>query len=273
MKWLLARLYEQNQVIIDCRFLLNDPSAGRQKYDESHIPGALYLDLEKDLSGVLSAHGGRHPLPSIEQFATKLSQLGIDDSIHVVAYDDQGGAMASRLWWLLRYMGHSSVSIMDEGFSKWNKDGYPVTSLPAPVQIPKKFTSNLQEHMLADVNDVKQALNDPSILLVDSRESQRYAGHQEPIDPIAGHIPGAVNYEWKENLDKDGKWLSNEQLITRFQDIDSHQDIIVYCGSGVTACPNIAALSEAGFARVRLYAGSWSDWISYPDNPIATVKE
>jgi thiosulfate/3-mercaptopyruvate sulfurtransferase len=273
IKWLLARLYEHDQVIIDCRFQLNDPAAGFKSYEEAHIPGALYFDLAQDLSGPKSEHGGRHPLPSIEKLIEIFSRAGINDAVHVIAYDDQGGAMASRLWWLLQYLGHTKVSIMDEGFSKWKEAGFPVTSSPSPVTIPKEFIPQVQEHMLVGVEQVKQAIADPAVLLIDSREKVRYLGKQEPIDPIAGHIPGALNYDWKQNLDTDGRWLNQEQLQKRFGDLNRSQDMIVYCGSGVTACPNIIALQKAGFERVRLYAGSWSDWISYPDNPVATGEE
>ncbi len=272
-KWLLARLYDPNLVILDCRFHLNDPKAGVKSYEEAHIPGALFFDLERELSGPKFKHGGRHPLPPIEQFVSKLGLAGIDDSVHVIAYDDQGGAMASRLWWLLQYVGHSKVSIMEEGFTSWKEAGFPITNAKPQVTIPRQFTPAIQNQMLVTMDEVKQVMKDPNVILIDSREKIRYLGEHEPIDPVAGHIPGALNLDWKLNLDSTGKWLNNEQLRNRFVKLDTNKDLIVYCGSGVTACPNILALRQAGFVRIKLYAGSWSDWISYPDNPVATGEE
>lgn len=269
-EWLLARLFDDRQVIIDCRFQLNDPEAGYKSYLQSHIPRAYYLDLEKDLSGEKAEYGGRHPLPQTHKLCETFGRLGIDDTVHVIAYDDQGGAMASRLWWLLQYVGHTRVSIMSESFTQWEAAGFPTTSEAPPISISKAFTPKLQEQMLADVDLVRQAIDDLNVLLIDSREAARYSGEQEPIDPIAGHIPSAVNFVWKDNLDENGKWLNSENLQGRFQSIDKDKEIIVYCGSGVTACPNVLALKQAGFANVKLYAGSWSDWISYEGNPIAT---
>ena len=269
MKWLLARLYEENQVIVDCRFQLGKPNAGREAYEAAHIPGAVYLDLERDLSGPVGEHGGRHPLPDISELADKLGALGIDSSVRVVAYDDQGGAMASRLWWLLRYMGHENVAVMDQGFTAWKDAGFPVTDAAPAVPIPKTFVPKLQDGMLADVEDVRRAVHGGAAVLIDSREGPRYRGEVEPLDRVAGHIPGARNRFWKEALAADGAWKNAEEQRARFADLQQDDRIIVYCGSGVTACPNVLALEEAGFRNVRLYAGSWSDWISYEGNAVA----
>ncbi|XEC94932.1 sulfurtransferase [Paenibacillus tarimensis] len=273
MRWLLARMYEPDVVIVDCRFSLQDSSQGRLLYEKSHIPGAIYLDLEKDLSGPVGTHGGRHPLPDTGALAKRLGEQGIDRTTRVVAYDDQGGAMASRLCWLLVYMGHSLCYVMEQGFTAWSNSGYPVTSDPSPVPIPKRYEPDVQENMLADVEDVRRALAESAAVLVDSREPRRYAGLEEPIDRKAGHIPGAVNYMWKDIQDADGKWLAADKLQERFADLPKDGEIIVYCGSGVTACPNVLALEAAGFRNVRLYAGSWSDWITYEENPIVTGEE
>ena len=269
-KWVLARLYEPDLVIVDCRFKLGEPDAGRTAYEESHLPRAVYLDLERDLSGPVGPHGGRHPLPDLNTLAATVSKAGIGNDTRVVAYDDQGGAMASRLWWLLRYMGHDRVFVMDEGFSAWKRDGYPLTS-ETPVVVPAVFQASPRPEMLADVGEVRSKLGKADTVLVDSREPVRYRGESEPIDRIAGHIPGARNKFWRNVLDDEGRFLPAERLSERFADLaaDSEREIIVYCGSGVTACPNVLALEEAGFRRVKLYAGSWSDWISYADNPIA----
>ncbi|MEK3777335.1 sulfurtransferase [Paenibacillus sp. FSL K6-4396] len=268
MRWLLARMYEPDVVIADCRFLLGQPEAGRQAYEAGHIPGAVYLDLEKDLSSPVSAHGGRHPLPDPAVLASRLSKAGIGSNSRIVAYDDQGGMNASRLWWLLRYIGHEQVYIMDEGFSAWQNAKFPVTQ-DVPVQIPSSFEVNLQPQMLASIQDVQQVSVTGSAVLIDSRDARRYAGLEEPIDAKAGHIPGAVNYFWKDVLDWDGRWTDTGVLEERFSKLDKDGAIIVYCGSGVSACPNVIALEEAGFSNVRLYSGSWSDWISYEENPVA----
>ncbi|WP_340399024.1 sulfurtransferase [Paenibacillus sp. FSL H8-0079] len=272
MRWLLARMYEPDVVIADCRFLLGQPEAGRQAYEAGHIPGAVYLDLEKDLSSPLSTHGGRHPLPDPAVLASRLSKAGIGSNSRIVAYDDQGGMNASRLWWLLRYIGHEQVYIMDEGFSAWKNAKFPVTT-DVPVQIPSSFEVNVQPAMLASVEDVQQASASGSAVLIDSRDARRYAGLEEPIDAKAGHIPGALNYFWKDVLDWDGRWTGTEVLEERFSKLDKDCAIIVYCGSGVSACPNVIALEEAGFSNVKLYSGSWSDWISYEENQVATGTE
>lgn len=273
MKWLLARLYENDQVIVDCRFVLGNSNAGKEAYIQGHIPGAVYMDLEQQMSASIQQHGGRHPLPDMESFAQTLGQLGIDHNVRVVAYDNQGGAMASRLWWLLKYMGHEQVYVLDGGFSRWNAEQFPVTSAPPTVAIPKRFTPNIQHDMLVSMADVKQRLGTEATVLVDSREERRYLGIEEPIDRVAGHIPGAVNHFWKHVLNESGGWKSAEEMRESFRDLDPTQEVIVYCGSGVTACPNVLALQEAGCENVKLYAGSWSDWISYEDNPIAVGEE
>jgi thiosulfate/3-mercaptopyruvate sulfurtransferase len=273
MNWVLARLYEPDIAIVDVRFQLADREAGRRSYEAGYIPGAVYLDLEKDLSAPTAEHGGRHPLPDPEKLAEKLGKLGISRDTRVVAYDDQGGMMAARLWWLLRYLGHERVYVMDRGFSAWRAAGYPIATAPPAVRVPVRYEARVQPHMLADVHDVRAASETGRACLIDSREPKRYLGLEEPIDPVAGHIPGAVNRFWRDNLTEDGRWRSAEELARRFADLPRDRELIVYCGSGVSACPNVLALDEAGFADVKLYAGSWSDWITYRDNPIATGEE
>lgn len=272
MKWLLARLYEPDLVIVDCRFALGKPESGRATYEESHIPRAVYLDLEKDLSSPITEHGGRHPLPDLDRLAQRLGQSGIQSSSRVVIYDDQGGAMASRLWWLLKYTGHEQAYVLDEGFTAWKNASYPVTD-EQPVVIPVTYGINLKPDKLVRVDQVRKASQQGSKTLIDSREPRRYAGLEEPMDTKAGHIPGAVNYFWKGVLDDSGHWKDAEAIREHFSDIPQDAEIIVYCGSGVTACPNVLALEEAGYGNVKLYAGSWSDWISYEENPVATGTE
>jgi len=272
VKWLLARLYEPDVVIVDCRFQLGKPGVGRQAYEEGHIPGAVYLDLEQDLSAPVSEHGGRHPLPDAAELAARLGKAGIGNESRVVAYDDQGGAMATRLWWMLRYLGHTNVSVMDGGFSAWQKAGCPVTA-EQKVIIPATFIATVQHNMLVEVDEVQESLGTGRFVLIDSREAPRYRGEVEPIDPVAGHIPGAKNLFWAECRHADGTWKSADEQRARFEDLSPDDEIVVYCGSGVSATPNVMALQEAGFTRVKLYAGSWSDWISYEGNPVAVGEE
>jgi thiosulfate/3-mercaptopyruvate sulfurtransferase len=272
MGWLTEKLSDPHMVIVDCRFIMGQSDAGRVAYEQDHVPGAVYAHLEQDLSGPVREHGGRHPLPDMGPFSQWLGQLGIDKDITVVAYDDQAGAMASRFWWMLRFLGHEQVFILETGYSQWKAAGYPTSNeLQEPLE--KHFTPSVKTRMLISVHDVRQKLGQSGVVLLDSREQPRYLGLQEPIDPVAGHIPGAINLFWKESLNANGLWKDAEKHSTRFEHLNKEDEIIVYCGSGVTACPNVLALQEAGFPNVRLYLGSWSDWISYSENPIAMGEE
>jgi thiosulfate/3-mercaptopyruvate sulfurtransferase len=260
-----GRLTDPDIVILDCRFDLTQKEAGYSAYIEGHLPGALYFDLEKDLSSPVGKHGGRHPLPDVEALAEKLGRAGIDESKTVIVYDDQNGSYAARMWWLLKYYGHDKVFVTEEGFSSWVKTGYPVTtSIPHPE--PRTFHPMVKEEWTVNMSEVKQLPEDE--LLMDARAPERYRGDIEPLDPKAGHIPGATNSFWLDNL-KDGKWLSKEVLHTRFETFQN-QSISVYCGSGVTACALFLAMTEGGVTKVRLYPGSWSDWVSYETNPVET---
>ncbi|TXK73395.1 sulfurtransferase [Paenibacillus sp. N3.4] len=270
--WLLGQIGDANIVIVDCRFALGQPESGRENYEKDHIAGSVYVDLEKDLSGAKMAHGGRHPLPDLGAFSILAGNLGIDGTKTVVAYDDQGGAMASRLWWMLKFLGHSEVYVLDQGYTAWKAAGYPVTA-EVPAVFSRTFSPKVHRSMLASMDEVKDKLGRPGTVLVDSREERRYLGLEEPIDAVAGHIPSARNYFWKGVLGESGAWLSAAEQERRFAGLRDAEEIIVYCGSGVTACPNVLALSEAGFENVKLYSGSWSDWISYEDNPIAKGEE
>lgn len=272
MNWVYNHLHHPHQVIVDCRFILGNPEAGRKAYHQEHIPGAIYLDLEKDLSGPIQKHGGRHPLPDLETFAKKLGNLGINENIRVIAYDDQGGAMASRLRWLLTYIGHPQTYVMDQGFTKWKEQGYPTTN-QIPSYEPLQFIPKPKMDYAADYDEVKEKMKSQDTIIIDSREPKRYRGEEEPIDAVAGHIPGAKNYFWKEVLTGSGTWKDENQLKQHFQALPKDKEIIVYCGSGITATPNILALKKAGFSRVKLYPGSWSDWISHPEAPIAKGEE
>lgn len=270
---LQARLGDEHLVLFDCRFALTAPSQGYASYLAAHIPGAWYLDLEADLSGPAAAHGGRHPLPDAEALAEKLSIAGVDADAQVVVYDD-GGGMAPRAWWLLRYLGHPRVAVLDGGWSGWRAFGGTQTA-ELPERNPKRFPLDIQTDWVVAVPDVRRiASGETSGLLLDARAAARYRGDVEPIDPKAGHIPGAVNAPWEENLNADGTWKSTEALRARFAPVvrqaGDDAAVVAYCGSGVTACANLFALTLAGYPRARLYAGSWSDWCSYDDHPIAT---
>lgn len=256
-------------VIIDCRFDLMNPSAGRTLYAQGHIPGAHYLDLNQDLSAPLATHGGRHPLPDPVLFAARLRDCGVNEDSCIVAYDDNKAAFASRLWYLCHHIGHHNVRVLDGGFSAWKNAGLPV-STDAPAQQTGNLVPRLQPGKVLDYAAVSalSARMPADTELIDSREEPRYLGLQEPIDPIAGHIPGAKNLPWMSALDERGHFLPEAQQRQRWAAFspDKHQ-LVVYCGSGVTACVNLLSLALIGHESARLYAGSWSDWCSYqPDN-------
>ncbi|UHA75270.1 sulfurtransferase [Paenibacillus sp. 481] len=273
---------ENDFVLADCRFWLGEPARGQQAFEEGHIEGAVYFDLDRDLSSSRAEHGGRHPLPQPEALAVTLGERGIGRDTTVIAYDDQGGAMASRLWWLLQYMGHDGeVYIMDGGFSEWAQLGYPVTAEQTVVQVRvRRYEPQIREELVVHMDEVRESLGREGVVLIDSREKPRYLGEMEPIDPVAGHIPGAKNEFWRNGFDDSGRWFAPEAQAERWRAVldgtglkSEGQDIIVYCGSGVTACPNVLALWQAGYTDAKLYAGSWSDWVSYKENPVATGEE
>ncbi|BAZ30100.1 rhodanese domain-containing protein [Cylindrospermum sp. NIES-4074] len=261
--WLFEHLDDPQVVIVDCRFSLADPQLGQKQYQASHIKGAYYLDLNQDLSSPVREHGGRHPLPDITNLANKLSAIGVhSQKTLVVAYDDSRFAFASRLWWLLRYLGHEQVAVLDGGFAGWQKADYPVTNLIPQPRIAT-FIPQTQTELLVDITVVKSRKDNLDVVLVDSREGDRYRGEREPIDKIAGHIPGAVNFPWQEVTDSSGFLLPQSEQSQRWQKLATAKEILVYCGSGVTACVNLLSLELAGIPTGKLYAGSWSDWISY----------
>lgn len=260
--WLREHLENPQVTIVDCRFSLMQPQLGRQQYEAGHILGAYYLDLNRDLSSPVGRHGGRHPLPNTAEFATKLSEMGITASTLVVAYDDSRFAFAARLWWLLRYLGHDRVAVLDGGFKGWQASAYPTTTTQ-PHQKAGQFIPHPHLDWVVDAAEVKAKKDLPDVALVDAREAERYRGEQEPIDPIAGHIPGAVNYPWQDVTTADGYLRSVAEQRDRWKDLRSAEEILVYCGSGVTACVNLLSLAVAEIDTGKLYAGSWSDWCSY----------
>lgn len=271
-KWLHEHLEDVQVVIVDCRFALSAPQQGQEQYQAGHIPGAYYLDLNEDLSSPVQNHGGRHPLPKISQLGAKLSQMGITPDTLVVAYDDSRQAFAARLWWLLRYLGHTSVAILDGGFSAYQAH-YPVTT-DMPAVRSGEFQGTTIPEQIVDIQAVKTYKDQPDVVVVDSRAYERYIGNHEPIDPVAGHIPGAVNYPWQAVTNEQGFLLTPSGLQAHYADLNRADEVIVYCGSGVTACVNLLALEIAGIKGGKLYAGSWSDWCSYAldDNMEAQVQ-
>lgn len=267
-EWLVQQLENKLVKIVDCRFVMGEPDRGREMYRESHIPGAYYFDLEEQMSNAVEEHGGRHPLPDVEEFRKELEKVGINKETTIVAYDEGEGQYAARFWWLASYLGHDRVFVLDEGFHGWKEADYPTDN-----ELPKKestsFPVDIQEDMLVTHEDVKKIAesNDKLAVLIDSRSKERYLGKEEPIDKIAGRIPGSINFDWEENI-REGSFKKLEVLKDRFSDIKKEEPIVVYCGSGVTATVNYLVLKWLGFSDVKLYAGSYSDWISYEENSI-----
>jgi thiosulfate/3-mercaptopyruvate sulfurtransferase len=266
-------LTEPNWVIVDCRFWLEDTEKGRQDYLDGHIPGAVYVHLDEDLSGpVVPGVTGRHPLPEVDSFAHKLGSWGIGPDSQVVVYDDRGGMIAARLWWMLRWLGHENVAVLDGGYPAWVADGHPVDdNIPNPEK--NNFFSSIQTDMVFSSDDVLQYFGDPGNILIDSRAPERFRGEVEPIDAVAGHIPGAINYPFATNIDPRGYMQLKQVLRGRFEslfgDVPS-EHVTFYCGSGVKAAQNVLAVAHAGLGIPRMDAGSWSQWITDPEKPITT---
>jgi thiosulfate/3-mercaptopyruvate sulfurtransferase len=262
----LARsLDDLNVKIIDCRFALADPELGGEQYRSGHIAGANYLHLDRDLSSPILDRGGRHPLPDPDKLAAKLAAIGIEfGKTLVVAYDDSRGAFASRLWWLLRYLGHDRVAVLDGGYRHWVEAGYPVDNNSNKSILNSNFQPILRTNWIVDIEIAKQANANPEIILIDAREPDRYHGKTEPIDPVAGAIPGAVNYPWQDATTPEGFFLPVEFHRQRWEKIAKNSSgAIVYCGSGVTACVDLLSMAIAGIEDAKLYPGGWSDWCSY----------
>ena len=269
---LAAQLQDDALVVFDCRAELGNQRWGEAQYAESHIPGAQFLHLERDLSGPISAHSGRHPLPDPAKFARRLAELGAASGMQIVAYDQGNGAYAARLWWLARWIGHARVAVLDGGLAAWRAAGLPLESQVRSPR-PRHLEVTLDPHASVDSATVAELRQRPGTLLVDARGANRFAGRDETIDPVAGHIPGARNLPFTGNLGADGRFLSADALRGRWQVMLGSQSpaaLIAMCGSGVTACHNLLALEHAGLGGGRLYAGSWSEWIRDPHRPVAT---
>ncbi len=264
-----ARIRDPHWVVMDCRFSLADPGAGIQAYRTGHLPGARYADLERDLSAPVTAATGRHPLPDPAVLARRLGDWGVGPGVQVVVYDDVGGSFAARLWWSLRWLGHAAVAVLDGGIDAWRAAGYELTR-EEPSVTPALFEPRVSE-AVADADSVARAPQAGDVL-IDGRSGERFRGEQEPIDPVAGRIPGAVNAPTDGNLGPDGRFLAPEVLRQRFLTLLSGAAAgaaIHYCGSGVTACHNLLAMEHAGLHGSRLYPGSYSEWIRDPSRPVA----
>jgi thiosulfate/3-mercaptopyruvate sulfurtransferase len=258
--------------IVDCRFTLADPNLKQSEYEKSHIPGAVYAHLERDLTGpVIPGQTGRHPLPDIFQISQFLSRIGIDDQVQVITYDDSCGAIAAaRLWWMLRWLGHSAVAVLDGGWQDWLANGFP-TKNGREYRHYRNFLPSPKPELLADADEVLRGLNQPGCRIIDARSADRFRGENESLDPVAGHIPGAYNAPYQNNVDTNGKFLSKNELIRQYQKFEKSapdDKRIFYCGSGITACHDILAFAHAGLGEAQLFAGSWSEWITVRDRPV-----
>ena len=258
--------------VVDCRYDLQNEHWGREQYLSSHIPGAAYASLGADLAGAKTGLNGRHPLPSLESLAATFGRLGITPQTQVVAYDQDTGMYASRLWWLLRYAGHQAVAVLDGGWAAWVREGRPTRS-GQEIRAAAVFTPSRSLEQTVSADDVAALLGSRDHVLIDARSPERFEGRVEPIDRVPGHIPGAVNRHYKDNLGEQGTFDSAATLRDRFMRVLAGRDprhAIVYCGSGVTACHNRLAMEHAGLPGARLYPGSWSEWSSDPARPVET---
>jgi thiosulfate/3-mercaptopyruvate sulfurtransferase len=259
-------------VIIDSRFSLADSESGIKSYRMGHIPNARYAHLNKDLSSAITDTSGRHPLPDFNLLAKKLGLWGITNKSQVIVYDDANGAFAARLWWLLRCLGHDSVAILDGGINHWQQQGMPLTTILPSIK-PKEFRAYITDSCWLTATQVTSGLATRQILVVDARTAERFRGEQEPVDPVAGHIPKAINRSFQLNLEENGLFLDRNELQQQFTDLlgsYNPEQTVHMCGSGVTACHNLLAMEYAGLPGSKLYPGSWSEWITNRNRPIAT---
>lgn len=270
---LRARRGDPGVAIIDCRHSLADFELGRRLYDEAHIPGAFFAGAEDDLAGKKTGKNGRHPLPDPEIFARFLRGLGVNDDTQIVGYDAGADMFAPRLWFLCRWIGHDATAILDGGFGAWTARGYPVTAAPSEPPAEGTLTMRLRPELLVDAEYVLAKLGDPQMQLLDARAKERYTGETEPIDPVAGHIPGARHRWFKDNFDTEGRLKSPQALREEFQRAGfDPQRTVHQCGSGVSSAVTQLAMVHAGLEGSRVYNGSWSEWVSDPSRPIATEE-
>jgi thiosulfate/3-mercaptopyruvate sulfurtransferase len=267
-----------NVAVIDCRFDLSNPQTGRSAYLAGHIPGALYAHLNEDLSAPISVNSGRHPLPAPREFAATLQRFGIANDTQVIAYDEANGSFAARLWWMLKWVGHQSVAVLNGGLKAWIEAGAPlergdpVAANSAKIPANARFLPNPQNDSVLSAEELGDWALDTRHLLIDARAPERFSGSVEPIDTVAGHIAGAVNHPFNTNLGRDGRFLPAAELRLLWERRlagRSPQDVAAMCGSGVTACHNLLSLEVAGLRGAKLYPGSWSEWIRDPKRPVA----
>jgi len=271
---LASYLDDSSWFIADCRYNLKDEQWGPAQYLASHIPGAVFVNLAHDLAAPRTGSNGRHPLPSPDAMAATFSRLGIGDRIQVIVYDQDAGPFASRLWWMLRYLGHDAVAVLDGGFAKWAREGRPVHS-GEEKRTAAAFTPVVRPEMRLTVDDVMAHLGDPSILLVDARSPERFEGQPDPLDNVSGHIPGARNRFYRHNISQEGTMRPAGELKADFERMigdRSPSEAVMYCGSGVTACHNLLAMEHAGLQGAKLFAGSWSEWEADPKRPVEKTR-
>ena len=271
-RWLKENLNNDKLVIVDCRFSLMDKEYGKRSYDESHIKDAVRVDIETELSAPVKEHGGRHPLPSVEELKTTFENIGVNNDSIIVAYDEGDLAGPARLWWILKYLGHNEVYVLNGGIKAFEEIGGELTSEHTSVK-KGNFDINVNENMRVNMEYVRERLHKDNIVIVDCRENGRYNGEFEPVDKRAGHIPSAHNYFWMNILNNQDDALtmkSKEELKELFSKLNNYDEVIIYCGSGITASPVSLALTEADIDH-KLYSGSFSDWVSYEENKVDTI--
>lgn len=269
---LAAHLEDPGWVIFDCRFTLSDSGAGRRAYAKGHIPGAHYMHLDEDLAAPVTPETGRHPLPDPQTLVETLAACGVGVNRQVVVYDDSYGSMATRLWWMLRWLGHPAAALLDGNIQKWQREMRPMTT-DIPARRRGSCPGLPERSQWVSTADMEAIVAEGRNLLIDARSEMRFSGESDGIDPVAGHIPGSINWVYEENLDIDGTYLPPEALRENFQALlkgRAPHEVIHVCGSGVTACHNLLAMEIAGLPGSRLYPGSWSEWIRDPRRPVAT---
>lgn len=269
---LAAHLDDPRWVVLDCRFELTRPTWGEEAFAAGHIPGAQYAHLDRDLAAIPTATSGRHPLPEPETFAALARRWGINEDTQIVVHDQASGVYAARAWWLFRWLGHESVAVLRGGLAAWTSSPRTLT-VETTTRATGHFVARPQENWIVTVDDVLDSLDSHRLHVVDGRGADRFAGHNETMDPIAGHVPGAVNHPFTNNFAADGTWLPEAELRARWETTlrgRPANEIVTMCGSGVSACLNLLALETLGIQGARLYAGSWSEWVRDPSRPVAT---
>ncbi len=264
--WLSKNLEREEILIMDTRSVLGDSDYGARSYREGHLPGAVFVSVEEVLTGKLSEHGGRHPLPDIDRFAKDMEDLGVDDLTEVIVYDDGDLGMAARLWWMFKLVGKENVKILGGGIKGWKENGFELTIDVPKIRISRGLTVKKAAGIEISMEDVKELIGKDGAVIVDTRTAERYRGENEPIDKVAGHIPSAVNYPWTD-LTEGNMIPEKDELEKYFEDLRGYDKIVVHCGSGIACTVNFLFMEEIGLKPVA-YIGSWSDWISYDDNEI-----